>query len=180
MSERRTSTCRATRRPACGGCSGRARPQVVAFASGRESCGRTTLLVQTAAALAAAGHGVVIIDENPAPEQCSGRLRPVGAPRPPACGRAASVRCGRWPCRRHRWCTSCRRHGRRANSTALDAGARRRLAARLREIQQRRRLRPHRLRDATQRPSVRAGAGGAPSGGGGGGARQRPSPTPTR
>jgi flagellar biosynthesis protein FlhG len=42
-------------------------PQVVAFASGRDSCGRTTLLVQTAAALAAAGHGVVIVDENPAP-----------------------------------------------------------------------------------------------------------------
>ena len=41
--------------------------QVVAFASGRESSGRTTLLVQTAAALAAAGHGVVIIDENPGP-----------------------------------------------------------------------------------------------------------------
>jgi len=43
-------------------------PQVVAFASGREACGRTTLVVQTAAALAAAGHGVVIIDENPAPD----------------------------------------------------------------------------------------------------------------
>jgi len=42
-------------------------PQVVAFASGREACGRTTLLVQTAAALAAAGHGVLIIDENGAP-----------------------------------------------------------------------------------------------------------------
>ena len=42
-------------------------PQVVAFASGREACGRTTLLVQTAAALAAAGHGVLIIDENSAP-----------------------------------------------------------------------------------------------------------------
>ena len=42
-------------------------PKVVAFASGRESCGRTTLLVQTAAALAAAGHGVVIVDENPPP-----------------------------------------------------------------------------------------------------------------
>lgn len=42
-------------------------PQVVAFVSGREACGRTTLLVQTAAALAAAGHGVLIIDENPAP-----------------------------------------------------------------------------------------------------------------
>lgn len=41
--------------------------QVVAFASGRESSGRTTLLVQTAAHLAAAGHGVVVIDENPAP-----------------------------------------------------------------------------------------------------------------
>ena len=42
-------------------------PQVVAFASGREACGRTTLLVQTAAALTAAGHGVLIIDENAAP-----------------------------------------------------------------------------------------------------------------
>ena len=42
-------------------------PQVIAFVSGRESCGRTTLLVQTAAALANAGHGVVIIDENPGP-----------------------------------------------------------------------------------------------------------------
>lgn len=39
-------------------------PQVVAFVSGRESCGRTSLLVQTASALAQAGHGVVIIDEN--------------------------------------------------------------------------------------------------------------------
>ncbi|MBK6402831.1 MAG: hypothetical protein IPF74_13320 [Rhodocyclaceae bacterium] len=38
-------------------------PQVVAFASGREACGRTTLVVQTAAALAAAGHGVVVVDE---------------------------------------------------------------------------------------------------------------------
>jgi flagellar biosynthesis protein FlhG len=43
-------------------------PQVVAFASGREACGRTTLVVQTAAALAATGHGVVIVDENPAPD----------------------------------------------------------------------------------------------------------------
>ncbi len=42
-------------------------PQVVAFASGRESCGRTTLLVQTAAALAAAGHAVLIVDENQTP-----------------------------------------------------------------------------------------------------------------
>lgn len=41
--------------------------QVVAFASGREACGRTTLVVQTAAALAAAGHAIVIIDENSAP-----------------------------------------------------------------------------------------------------------------
>lgn len=40
-------------------------PQVVAFASGHGACGRTTLVVQTAAALAAAGHAVVIIDENP-------------------------------------------------------------------------------------------------------------------
>ena len=39
-------------------------PQVVAFASGHAACGRTTLVVQTAAALAAAGHAVVIIDEN--------------------------------------------------------------------------------------------------------------------
>lgn len=43
-------------------------PQVVAFASGREACGRTTLVVQTVAALAAAGHGVVVVDENPAPD----------------------------------------------------------------------------------------------------------------
>jgi len=42
-------------------------PQVVAFASGHEACGRTTLVVQTAVALAALGHGVLIIDENPAP-----------------------------------------------------------------------------------------------------------------
>lgn len=42
-------------------------PQVVAFTSGGESCGRTTLLVQTALALAAAGHGVLIVDENHAP-----------------------------------------------------------------------------------------------------------------
>ncbi|MGE5467742.1 MAG: MinD/ParA family ATP-binding protein [Ignavibacteria bacterium] len=41
--------------------------QVVTFASGRESSGRTTLVVQTAAALAAAGHAVVIVDENPGP-----------------------------------------------------------------------------------------------------------------
>jgi flagellar biosynthesis protein FlhG len=42
-------------------------PQVIAFVSGREASGRTTLLVQTAAALANAGHGVVIIDENSGP-----------------------------------------------------------------------------------------------------------------
>lgn len=43
-------------------------PQVVAFASGREACGRTTLVTQTAVALAAAGQAVVIVDENPAPD----------------------------------------------------------------------------------------------------------------
>lgn len=42
-------------------------PQVIAFVSGREACGRTTLLVQTAAALARVGHGVVVIDENSGP-----------------------------------------------------------------------------------------------------------------
>ncbi len=42
-------------------------PRVIAFVSGREACQRTTLLVQTATALAQAGHDVVIIDENPAP-----------------------------------------------------------------------------------------------------------------
>jgi flagellar biosynthesis protein FlhG len=43
-------------------------PRVIAFASGRESVGRTTLVVQTAAALAEAGHSVVIVDENPGPD----------------------------------------------------------------------------------------------------------------
>lgn len=43
-------------------------PQVVAFASGREACGRTTLVVQTAAALAQQGQGVLIVDENQAPD----------------------------------------------------------------------------------------------------------------
>lgn len=47
-------------------------PQVVAFASGHEACGRTTLVVQTAAALAAAGHAVVIVDENAAPNNAIG------------------------------------------------------------------------------------------------------------
>ena len=42
-------------------------PQVVAFASGREACGRTSLLTHTATALAQAGHGVLIIDENNGP-----------------------------------------------------------------------------------------------------------------
>lgn len=42
-------------------------PQVIAFVSGAAGCGRTTLLVQTAAALAQAGHGVVMIDENAGP-----------------------------------------------------------------------------------------------------------------
>jgi flagellar biosynthesis protein FlhG len=43
-------------------------PQVVAFASGREACGRTTLVIQTAVALAATGQAVVVVDENPAPD----------------------------------------------------------------------------------------------------------------
>lgn len=38
--------------------------QALAFVSGRESCGRTRLLVQTAAALAKAGESVLVIDEN--------------------------------------------------------------------------------------------------------------------
>ncbi|MBV2235146.1 MAG: AAA family ATPase [Sterolibacterium sp.] len=42
-------------------------PQMVAFASGREACGRTTLVVQTAMALAATGRTVLIVDENQAP-----------------------------------------------------------------------------------------------------------------
>lgn len=50
-------------------------PQVIAFVSGREACGRTTLLVQTAAALARAGHGVVVIDENPGPNNVLSALR---------------------------------------------------------------------------------------------------------
>lgn len=43
-------------------------PQVIAFVSGRDACGRTALLVQTTAALAQAGHGVVLIDENSGPD----------------------------------------------------------------------------------------------------------------
>lgn len=43
-------------------------PRVVAFVSGHEACGRTTLVAHTAAALAARGHAVVIVDENPAPD----------------------------------------------------------------------------------------------------------------
>ncbi len=49
-------------------------PQVVAFASGREACGRTTLLLQTATALAGSGYGVLIIDENPAPNNAVSTL----------------------------------------------------------------------------------------------------------
>lgn len=41
---------------------------MVAFASGREACGRTTLVIQTAVALAATGQAVVVVDENPAPD----------------------------------------------------------------------------------------------------------------
>ena len=48
--------------------------QVVAFVSGRGACGRTTLLAQTAAALAQAGHRVVIIDENPGPNNVLSNL----------------------------------------------------------------------------------------------------------
>ena len=49
-------------------------PQVIAFVSGRDACGRTTLLVQTAAALANAGHEVVIIDENHGPDNALATL----------------------------------------------------------------------------------------------------------
>ena len=50
-------------------------PRVIAFVAGREACGRTTLLVQTAAALARVGHGVVIIDENPGPNNVFSAFR---------------------------------------------------------------------------------------------------------
>lgn len=43
---------------------GTRKARAVAFVSGREACGRTALLVRTATALAEAGQGVVIIDEN--------------------------------------------------------------------------------------------------------------------
>lgn len=48
--------------------------QVVAFVSGREACGRTTLLVRTASALAQAGQGVILIDENSAPHNALSTL----------------------------------------------------------------------------------------------------------
>lgn len=38
--------------------------RAIAFVSGREACGRTKLLVQTAAALAQSGESVLVIDEN--------------------------------------------------------------------------------------------------------------------
>lgn len=38
--------------------------RAIAFVSGRESCGRTRLLAQTAAALARSGESVLVIDEN--------------------------------------------------------------------------------------------------------------------
>lgn len=38
--------------------------RAIAFVSGREACGRTKLLVQTAAALAQGGESVLVIDEN--------------------------------------------------------------------------------------------------------------------
>lgn len=47
---------------------------VVAFVSGREACGRTTLLVRTAAALARAGQGVILIDENSGPNNALSTL----------------------------------------------------------------------------------------------------------
>lgn len=53
-------------------------PQVVTFASGPHACGRTTLVVQTAAALAAAGHGVVVVDENQAPDNALAAFGLVG------------------------------------------------------------------------------------------------------
>jgi len=52
-------------------------PQVVAFASGDEASGRTPLLVRTAVALAASGQKVVLIDENPGPDNAVAEL---GAP----------------------------------------------------------------------------------------------------
>ena len=108
--------------------------QVVAFASGRESCGRTTLLVQTAAALAAAGHAVVIVDENPAPSNAVAAfgltarydlmhaiegertLRQVALPAAPLVQVVPAARAAR-------------------ELDPLDAGARRRLAVCLQEMQ---------------------------------------------
>lgn len=43
-------------------------PQLVAFAAGLDSCGRTSLIIDSAEALAAVGWRVLIIDENPAPQ----------------------------------------------------------------------------------------------------------------
>jgi flagellar biosynthesis protein FlhG len=46
-------------------------PQVIAFVSGsnfRRASGQTSLLVHTASALGQAGHAVVIVDENPEPD----------------------------------------------------------------------------------------------------------------
>jgi flagellar biosynthesis protein FlhG len=45
---------------------GRRAPQVVAFTAARGGCGRTTLVVQTAVALASTGQRVLIVDENQA------------------------------------------------------------------------------------------------------------------
>lgn len=48
--------------------------QIIAFAAGKAASGRTTLLSQTASALAAMGRQVLIIDENPAPANTLARF----------------------------------------------------------------------------------------------------------
>lgn len=49
-------------------------PQVIAFTAGKVASGRTTLLTQTASALAVMGRQVLIIDENPAPANTLARF----------------------------------------------------------------------------------------------------------
>lgn len=53
---------------------GSRKARAVAFASGREACGRTALVVRAATALAEAGQGVVIIDENAGTESVHAAL----------------------------------------------------------------------------------------------------------
>lgn len=53
---------------------GSRKARAVAFASGREVCGRTALVLRTATALAEAGQGVVIIDENAGTESAHAAL----------------------------------------------------------------------------------------------------------